>query len=531
MPVRERLDFSPGDRFGERYRIIERIGRGGMGVVYKALDLELDRLVALKMIRPDLVRDPGMLERFKQELLLAGEVTHENVIRIHDLGDTDGIKYISMRFIEGSNLKELIQTAGRLSAERVISLAVQICEGLQAAHRQGVIHRDLKPHNIMVDRGGQVHVMDFGIARSVRSEDTPTRKTVIGTPEYLSPEQASGGPTDARSDIYSLGCVIYEMATGESPFAGSAPEEVLTKHLEEKPRPPSEIDPAIPASLERAIMKCLAKDRAARYESAAVLAGALREAAGDLGTQTIAPPAPPAETPLKSIAVLPFRDMSPEQDQEYFCGGMAEEIISAMVKVENLRVAALTSAFQFKGRNLDVREIGRRLDVDTVLEGSVRKAGDRLRVTVQLVKVADGYHVWSDRYERKMEDVFQIQDEISQAVASSLRLKFRPEEVTRKKEQRPSDMEAYNLYLRGRYNWNKRTKEGIRKGIEYFTRAIEKDPAFSPPYAGLADSYCMLQQGDLEENAGRAREAAMKALELDPDLGEAYTSLGWISMA
>ncbi|MGD9141670.1 MAG: protein kinase [bacterium] len=523
--------FTPGQKFGSRYQIIEEIGRGGMGVVYKAVDEELGRVVALKMIKPGLTSDPGILERFKQELLLASEVSHENVIRIHDLGEAEGIKYISMKFIDGTSLKELVLTAGRLMPDRAVAIARQIAGALVAAHRQGVIHRDLKPQNIMLDQIGRAYVMDFGIAKAVGAEDSTARGLVVGTPEYISPEQAGGTPADERSDIYSFGCIIYEMLAGRKPFSAESARDMLSKHMSEDPVPPSRFSPGLPAMLERIVLKCLEKSPARRYSSAAELLSAFESALGGQQAPAIrrAPPDKEETSSTASLAVMPFRDMSPEKDQEYFCDGMAEEIINALVKVDGLRVAALTSSFQFKGRDLDIREIGEKLNVGTVLEGSVRKAGNRLRVTVQLVNVSDGYHIWSERYDREMEDVFEIQDEISTSIAEKLKLRFAGEQRRQPADRATQNLEAYNLYLKGRFYWNKRTDEGITKGIECFKQAIEKDPTYAPAYAGLADSYTMLESMPSSERLPKGRAAALKALELDEGLAEAYVSLGWIS--
>jgi serine/threonine-protein kinase len=526
------FDFTPGQRFGSRYQIIEEIGCGGMGVVYKALDNELGRVVALKMIRPELTSDPGILERFKQELLLASEVSHENVIRIHDLGEADGIKYFSMRFIDGTSLQDLLGTAGRLNTERAVGIARQVANALSAAHRKGVIHRDLKPQNIMLDQAGTAYVMDFGIARAVGAEDTAVHGMVVGTPEYISPEQAGGRPADERADIYSLGCVLFAMLTGRKPFEAASTSEMLRKHMSENPVPPSRFSPGLSPDLDRIVLKCLEKDPAERYSSVPDLLSALEALTGaEQSSTTHAGPTSKEETSsIASLAVMPFRDMSPEKDQEYFCDGMAEEIANALVKIEGLRVAALTSTFQFKGKNSDIREVGEKLNVGIVLEGSVRKAGNRLRVTVQLVNVADGYHLWSERYDREMKDVFEVQDEISGSIAGKLKLRFADREQRAPAERATNNLEAYNLYLKGRFYWNKRTEEAIRKGIDCFKEAIEKDPTYALAYVGLADSYTMQESVPPGDTFPKARAAAQRALELDPGLAEARASLGMISL-
>jgi TolB-like protein len=529
---RASVDFLPGQHFGPRYQIVEEIGRGGMGVVYKAIDRELDRIVALKMIRPGLSSDPQMVKQFKQELILASEISHENVIRIHDLGETGGIKYISMKYIDGTSLRDLMSATGRLTPEKTISIARQICTALAAAHRKGVIHRDLKPQNIMIDRGGDAHVMDFGIARSLGTREVTAKGDMLGTPHYMSPEQAQGKSGDERSDIYSLGCILYEMATGRKPFEADTLEGLIHDHIDKVPRAPSELNP-VPQPLEAVILKAMQKDPNKRFQSAENLRDALGETASSLHPATATPgttaPYPGSvKEPETSIAVLPFRDMSPEKDQEYFCDGMAEEIINALVKIEGLRVAALTSAFQFKNKGLDIRAIGNELNVGAVLEGSVRKAGNRLRVTAQLVNVADGYHAWSERYDRDLEDVFEIQDDIAGAIVEALAPRLVEEKGKPVVPKRTEDAEAYNLYLKGRYHWNRRTRQGIKKAIGYFRQAIDKDPTFALPHAGLADSYLLLEDLPSKEAAPKARAAALKALELDDTIAEAHTSLAWV---
>jgi TolB-like protein/predicted Ser/Thr protein kinase len=524
------VDFLPGQHFGPRYQIVEEIGRGGMGVVYKAIDRELNRVVALKMIRPELSSDPEMVDQFKRELILAREISHENVIRIHDLGEARGIKYISMKYIEGTSLRDLIQATGRLTVEKAIGIAGQVCAALTAAHKKGVVHRDLKPQNIMIDRSGDAHVMDFGIARSLGAKETLTDGKIIGTPDYISPEQAQGKAADVRSDIYSLGCIIYEMTTGSKPFKSETLEGIFQQHISRAPSAPSAVNSRLPRSLDAVVLKSMEKDPDRRFQSARELCAALEAAAGDVGRPSAAPGTAGTEAKTEtSIAVLPFRDMSPERDQEYFCDGMAEEIINALVRIEGLRVAALTSAFQFKNRGLDIRTIGEQLNVGAVLEGSVRKAGNRLRVTAQLVNVTNGYHVWSERYDRDLEDVFAIQDDISEAIVKALEPKL-VEKKSKPAAHRSQNLEAYNLYLKGRYHWNKRIPTEIKKAIHYLNQALSLDPGYALAYAGLADCYIMLYGTAPEEIYAKARAAAARALELDSTLAEPHTTLAWVAI-
>jgi serine/threonine-protein kinase len=383
----------------------------------------------------------------------------------------------------------------------------------------------------MIDRGGNVYVMDFGIAALVGRE-TVSGGVIVGTPNYMAPEQAAGRSVDRRSDIYSVGCILFEMVTGHRPFMADTAEAVIRKHLAEPARPPSELNPAIPEALEDIIMRCLEKDPADRIGSTAELRITLDEIAASATRVRSEEPGILKDledsTEETSVAVLPFRDMSPEKDQEYFCDGIAEELTNALVKVDGLRVAALSSAFQFKGQNADVREIGERLNVKTVVEGSVRKAGNRLRITAQLVNVADGYHMWSERYDRDLEDVFAIQDEISHAIVDALKLKLIDSKGDPVVCCSIHSLEAYNLYLKGRYYWNKRSQQGILKAREYFEEATELEPSYALAYVGLADAYLMSEDMEPKEIYRKAKAMAEKALEIDGNLAEAHTTLAWI---
>jgi serine/threonine protein kinase/tetratricopeptide (TPR) repeat protein len=568
-------ELTTGTTFARRYQIIEELGKGGMGKVYKAHDTEVREKVALKLIKPDIAEDKKTIERFRNELKLARKIRHKNVCQMYDLNKEEGAYFITMEYVPGEDLKSMIRMTGQLSVGASLNIVKQVCAGLAEAHKLGVIHRDLKPQNIMIDREGDAHIMDFGIARSLKGKGITGSGVMIGTPEYMSPEQIEGKEVDQRSDIYSLGIILYEMLTAKVPFEGDTPFSIGLKHKSEIPKNPKEFNTQIPDDLSRVILKCLDKDVEKRFQSAGELRSELtRIEKGIPSTERIIPKGKPitskeitvtfrlkkllipaliliaivtaavivwqfllrkeSVSPLPeqpSIAVLPFVDLSPQEDQAYFCDGLADELINRLSRIDDLRVPARTSVFSFKGKELDIREIGKKLEVETVLEGSVRKAGDKLRITVQLVKVDDGYPLWSEKYDRSMEDIFALQDEISLAIVDNLKIELLGKEKQEFIKGQTQNLEAYDSYLKGRYFWNKRTVEDIKKSVEYFQQAIEKDPAYALAYAGLADSYITL--GDWQglspkEAFPEARKAAEKALEIDDLLAEAHNSLAYI---
>lgn len=523
-PVREP---TTGSTFAGRYQIIEELGKGGMGKVYRVLDKKLGEEVALKLIKPDVASNKETIERFGNELKLARKIGHRNVGRMYELLEDRGTHFITMEYVQGEDLKSFIRRSRQLTVGTAIAIAKQVCEGLAEAHRLGVIHRDLKPSNVMIDKEGNARIMDFGIARSLKGKGITGAGVMIGTPEYMSPEQVEGKEVDQRSDIYSLGIILYEMVTGRVPFEGDTPLAIAVKQKTEAPRDPELVNPQVPKELSHIILECLEKDRAKRYQS-------VEDVVSDLERiekgKTVSAQA--AEW-KNSIAVLPFKNMSADPEQEYFCEGIAEELLNALTQVRELRVAARTSAFSFKGKDMDIREIGRTLNVDKVLEGSVRKSGQRLRITAQLVNVEDGYRVWSDQFDREIKDIFDIQEEISLIIVDKLKLNLLKEEKDKILKRPTEDHEAYDYYLKGRYFWYRRYEKGMQRALQYFEQAIGKDPGYALAHVGIADAFNFLGTFSFmppHQTHSRAKAAARNALEIDPELAEAYASLSWIAL-
>ncbi|HJQ12035.1 MAG TPA: protein kinase [Gemmatimonadaceae bacterium] len=519
----------PIDRIREllspTYTIDRELGRGGMATVYLAQDAKHERVVALKVLHPELAASLGS-ERFLREIKVAARLNHPHILPLFDSGEAQGILYYVMPYVEGETLRERLDRQHQLPIDDSLHLARAIASALDYAHRQNVVHRDVKPENIMLYEGEPM-VMDFGIAKaaSAAGSDTLTQTgIVVGTPAYVSPEQASGETKiDGRSDQYSLACVLYEMLAGERPFTGPTAQAVLAKRFNEVPRPIGELRGSVPPRVETALGKAMATDPTERFSSVALFAHALDSQAAD----TITIPQPTVSA-AKSVAVLPFADMSAESNNEYFTDGMAEEIINALTKIQSLRVASRTSAFAFKGRNEDIRDIGRKLKVSTVLEGSVRKMGNKLRITAQLVNVADGYHLWSERYDRELEDVFAIQDDISQAIVKSLRVILHEDEQRAIEKSRTHNVQAYDFYLRGRQFFPQFSRKALEYAKQMFNKAIDLDPKYARAYAGVADCYSLLYTyfDAREFNIRQADIFSRKALELEPELAEAHAARG-----
>ncbi len=532
-PVEE---FTRGTTFAGRYEIIEELGKGGMGSVYRVFDKKIEEEVALKLLKLEIAEDKKTIERFRNELKLARKIGHRNVCKMYDLNEEEGINYITMEYVPGEDLKSFIRRAAPLSTGKSVSIAKQVCEGLAEAHRLGVVHRDLKPQNIMIDKDGNAKIMDFGIARSLKTKGITGTGVMIGTPEYMSPEQVEGKKVGPTSDIYSLGVILYEMVTGQLPFKGENPLSIAMKHKGEIPKNPTVIITQCPDNLSQVILKCLEKDKERRFQRAEKLLYELSNIEEDFSTKEKTFTNQKYEIGKigevkwqDSIAVLPFTNMSADPEQEYFCDGIAEEIINALSHVESLRVIARTSAFAFKGKHEDVREIGRKLDVETLLEGSVRKDGNRLRITAQLVKVADGSHLWSERFDRNMEDIFAIQDEISLAIVDSLKVKLLGKEKTKLSKHYTNNTEAYNLYLKGLHFTGMLTPEGSKQAIQNFEQSLQRDPNHVLTYSGLSMVYmanAFWANVPPHKAYPKMKEYAEKVLEIDHTIGLAHSILG-----
>ena len=525
-------DFPMIGRTISHYRILEKLGEGGMGVVYKAEDTKLKRVVALKFLPPELTRDLEAKERFVQEAQAASALDHFNICTIYEIDETEnGEMFISMACYKGETLKQKIEK-GWLELGEAIQIAIQVGQGLAKAHGQGIVHRDIKPANLFITDDGQVKIVDFGLAKLAGQTRATRTGKGAGTAAYMSPEQVRGQAADHRTDIWSLGVTLYEMLTGQLPFKGEYEMSVMYSILNEAPQPVSHLRSGVPVKLEQIISKAMLKNPGERYQSAGDLIADLLNLEKRLGATTSIETSAVTK-PQSSVAVLPFANLSADPEQEYFCDGMAENIINALTQVQDLHVVARTSAFSFRGKETDIREIGRKLNVESLLEGSVQKAGSRLRITVQLINVADGYHLWSEKYDRNLEDVFAIQDEISQAIVDKLKVRVPGVDKAKLRKRYTEDPEAYNLYLKGRWFSEKYTEEGFNKAVEYFQLAIEKDPHFALAVAGLSDAYVGLGLiGCLPKEIayGKARVEAEKAIEMDDALAEAHLALANIRL-
>lgn len=525
------------------YFVLREIGSGGMGDVYVAQDTTLDRRVALKLPRSEVSASANRLALFRREARAAAALNHPNIVHLYSVEEADGLIFMTMELVEGRSLRDLLSDGAPLALPRSLAFAAQIAEGLACAHAAGVLHRDLKPANIMITDADRVKILDFGVAKFFNRVATwdPERVTTmseissvgttVGTVGYMSPEQALGKTLDARTDLFALGIIFFEMATGRVPFDGETPAAVFDQLLNRRPPSPLTLNPALPTSLAAIIDKALEKDPDRRYRSAHDFLEDLRGIEASSGRPASTMRVLAEGTRPSSIVVLPFVDMSPQQDQEYFCHGITEEIINSLTRVPGLDVISRTSAFAFQNTNLEVTEIGRRLRVGTALEGSVRKAGDRVRVTAQLVNAEDGYQLWSRRFDRELSDVFAIQDEIAATIVNE----FRIGSGTQPSWKRTSlDVMAHDAYLKGMFALNKWTDPSMRQAIAHFREAIAEDFRFAPAYAALAEGYMWLYSGlgilPANDTVPQARWAVEKALELDPTLADAHKVRALIAM-
>ncbi|HSM51236.1 MAG TPA: protein kinase [Thermoanaerobaculia bacterium] len=539
--------LEPGSRLGP-YVIAGRIGAGGMGEVYRARDTRLGRDVALKTLPPDLARDAERRARFEREARAVASLNHPHIVTLHSLEEVEGILFLTMELVEGETVDAAVARA-RGDLTGLLRIASAVADAVAYAHARGILHRDLKPSNLMVTREGRVKVLDFGLAKlrepiggeASRSSATtlpggPTgHHVVLGTPAYMSPEQVEGRPVDERCDLFSLGVVLYELATGERPFRGRSTIAVLSAVLRETPRPIMELNPTVPPELARIVMRCLAKEPGERYASARELRDDLDEVRQRAEAQPAAAATavhPPATPVRRSVAVLPFLNLSPDPENEYFADGITEDVIAQLSKMRSLKVISRTSAMRFKRREQSLREIAAKLGVATLVEGSVRRAGDRVRIVAELIDAESDAHLWVETFDRRLTDIFEIQSEVALRIAEGLRGELSTEERLRVGGPAPVDLEAYQFLLKGRQARLRYTEAGLQSAVGHFEQALARDPAYAAAYQEIAIAFLVMALGfglgslRPREAHARAKAAVARALELDPLSGEAHGTHG-----
>ncbi len=536
------MRLAAGTRIGN-YEIVAQQGAGGMGEVYRARDTRLDRTVAIKALPPAFAADPERLARFEREAKLLASLSHPNIAGIHGLEDVGGAPHLVLEFVEGETLAQRL-SRGPLTLRETLDVCGQVAAAIEAAHDRGIVHRDLKPGNVMLTSSGAVKVLDFGLAKGGALEGAPAADlassptmplaptghgVILGTAPYMSPEQARGKAVDRRADVWAFGCLLFECLTGRPAFEGETVSDVIARILEREPEW-SALPASVPTRLSDLVRRCLTKDTAERPRDIGDLRRELSAIALQITPGSGIRPAAPADAP--SLAVLYFENLAHDPESEYFCAGITEDILTDLSKIKGLRVASRNAVARYRGAPADLPKVASELGVRSVLEGSVRRAGDRVRISAQLINASDGFHLWAERYDRTLEDVFAVQEEIAKSIADALRVTLTPAETASLAKDRPDDVRAYDLYLRGRQRYGSYTRESLQDALELFQKAIAIDPEYALAWAGVADCYGQtVQYGfatDREEASRLGLEAARRAIALNPRLAEAHKAEGLV---